>query len=92
LELTNEYRIEKGIEPLAWDGSLTEIAREHSREMALQGLVRHEVHAGNASIRTIRASYMHITARENIARSRSFSGRMPVDKQKTRLSDLLSTI
>jgi hypothetical protein len=72
-ELTNEYRGEKGIGTLAWDDSLAEIAREHSQEMALQGFISHEIPSGNGSARMIRAGYTHATARENIARSRSFA-------------------
>jgi uncharacterized protein YkwD len=75
LELTNEYRRRSGkeIETLVWDDALAEIAREHSQEMALQGFVSHVLPSGNASIRMMRAGYTHASARENIAKSRSFS-------------------
>jgi hypothetical protein len=73
LELTNQYRIQKGLEKLVWDDSLAEIARAHSREMALQGFISHDLPSGNVSVRMIRTGYFHDSARENIARSSSIT-------------------
>jgi len=69
LELTNQYRIQNGLEELVWDDTLAEIAREHSREMALQGFISHDLSSGNVSARMIRTGYFHVSARENVARA-----------------------
>jgi uncharacterized protein YkwD len=71
MALTNQYRIGKELENLAWDESLAELARAHSREMALQGFISHDLPSGNVSDRMIRAGYFHESARENVARSGS---------------------
>jgi uncharacterized protein YkwD len=71
LEMINKYRIQKGLEKFVWDESIAEIARDHSREMALQGFISHEVPSGNVSTRIVRAGYYHDGVRENVARSTS---------------------
>ena len=73
LELTNQYRMQKGLEDFTWDESLAEIARAHSREMALQGFISHDLPSGNVSVRMVRTGYFHDSARENVARSSSIS-------------------
>jgi uncharacterized protein YkwD len=73
MELTNHYRIGKELENLAWDESLAELARAHSREMALQGFISHDLPSGTVGDRMVRAGYFHETARENVARSGSIS-------------------
>jgi uncharacterized protein YkwD len=73
LELTNQYRIGKELENLVWDESLAELARAHSREMAIQGYISHDLPSGNVTSRMVRAGYFHNAARENVARSGSIS-------------------
>jgi uncharacterized protein YkwD len=73
LEQTNHYRIQNGLQTLGIDDALTEIAREHSREMAWMGFISHDLPSGNVSVRMIRAGYSHDMARENVARSGSLS-------------------
>lgn len=45
-EKTNRARLEKGMEPLAWDADLCRMAREHSESMARQGYFSHETLEG----------------------------------------------
>lgn len=73
LDLTSRYRTEKGLRELVWDDALAEIAREHSREMALQGFISHELPSGNLTFRMVRAGYIHDAARENVASSGSIT-------------------
>ena len=40
-ELVNEERRERGQQPLAWDGELTRLARQHSENMARQNFFSH---------------------------------------------------
>lgn len=73
LDLTSRYRTEKGRRELVWDDALAEIARQHSREMALQGFISHELPSGNLNVRMVRAGYIHDAARENVATSGSIT-------------------
>ena len=41
LDLINEERRARGRRPLAWDGSLTRMARYHSENMSRQGFINH---------------------------------------------------
>jgi uncharacterized protein YkwD len=45
-EKTNQARLEKGMEPLAWDADLCRMARQHSENMATQGYFAHETLEG----------------------------------------------
>ena len=71
LTLTNRQRILKGIQPLISDNVLTQIAREHSYEMAKQGFISHDLPSGDLKTRMYRAGYSFEIARENLARARS---------------------
>jgi uncharacterized protein YkwD len=73
LDWTNQYRFQNGLKDLVQDEALTELARNHSREMALQGFISHDLPTGTVSTRMVRAGYYHDSARENVARSRTIS-------------------
>jgi uncharacterized protein YkwD len=73
MEFTNQYRSGKELENLVWDESLAELARAHSREMAIQGFISHDLPSGAVGDRMVRAGYFHETVRENVARSGSIS-------------------
>ena len=45
-QLTNQYRIENGLRSLSWDDKLSNIARGHSKDMALRNYFSHETPEG----------------------------------------------
>jgi len=67
LTLTNQHRIGQGLQPLAQDEALAQIARSHSTGMAQQGFISHHLPSGNLKERMNRAGYRHEIARENVA-------------------------
>jgi hypothetical protein len=67
LLLTNQHRILKGLPELVLDESLTQIAREHSRGMAQQGFISHNLPSGDLRSRMAKAGYLIEVARENVA-------------------------
>jgi uncharacterized protein YkwD len=67
LLLTNQHRILKGLPELVLDQTLTQIAREHSRGMAQQGFISHNLPLGDLRSRMTRAGYLIEVARENVA-------------------------
>ncbi len=67
LMLTNQDRNRQGLQPLAIDETLTEIAREHAAGMARQGFISHELPYGNLRTRLSGRGYRYLTARENVA-------------------------
>jgi len=68
LRLVNRDRKEQGLAPLALDVSLASIARDHSRQMALQEVVSHDLKgSGDLETRLDRAGYLRRVARENVA-------------------------
>jgi uncharacterized protein YkwD len=73
LQLTNQQRIQQGLQPLALDSSLIQIAREHSRGMAQQGFISHEQPSGDLKVRMQRAGYLYQVARENVASALTIS-------------------
>ena len=44
--LTNQHRAENDLQPLSWDGELSDIARAHSDDMALRGYFSHDTPEG----------------------------------------------
>ena len=67
LALTNQQRLEQGLQPLTPDASLMGLAREHSRGMAQQGFISHDRPSGDLKARMSRAGYSYQVARENVA-------------------------
>jgi len=67
LVLTNQQRTQQGIQALVPDESLTQLAREHSRGMAQQGFISHDLPSGDLRVRMSRIAYPYAAARENVA-------------------------
>jgi uncharacterized protein YkwD len=74
LTLTNQHRIRQGLQELIPDDALAAIAREHSRGMAQQGFISHDLPSGDLATRMDRAGYSHEVARENVARAQTVTG------------------
>ena len=45
--LTNQYRIQNDLKALSWDGQLSDVAREHSRDMATRDYFSHQTPEGS---------------------------------------------
>jgi hypothetical protein len=73
LAMTNQKRVEQGLEPLVLDEELTQIARKQSDGMALQGFISHELPSGNLKTRMNLSGYRYKTIRENVASSSSLT-------------------
>jgi len=71
LAILNQERIRHGLSPLDTDEALTRIAREHSHNMAQQGILSHDLPSGNLQIRLNHAGYVYEAARENLASART---------------------
>jgi uncharacterized protein YkwD len=71
LILTNQQRVQQGLQELVVDPILIKIAREHSFGMARQGFISHELPSGDLKTRMSRGGYVYRTARENVASARS---------------------
>jgi len=71
LVLTNQQRIQQGLQALILDDELTRIAREHSNGMAQQGFISHDQPSGDLKTRMNRAGYLYEVARENVASART---------------------
>jgi len=71
LLLTNQQRIQQGIHPLVPEESLAQLAREHSRGMAQQGFISHDLPSGDLRVRMSHIAYPYATARENVASAAS---------------------
>jgi hypothetical protein len=67
LLLTNLDRSRLGLQALALDEALTQIAREHAVGMARQGFISHNLPDGNLQTRMTSSGYRYMTARENVA-------------------------
>jgi uncharacterized protein YkwD len=67
LALTNQHRIQKGLQVLVLDDTLSQIAHEQSVGMLLQGFISHVQPSGNLKARMTRAGYPYEVARENVA-------------------------
>jgi len=64
----DEYRTSRGLPPLAFNSKMTELAREHSRDMARRGRIDHQGY--NTRIAALRNSGAASTATENVAHTR----------------------
>ncbi len=73
LMLTNQYRLDQGLEALTPDDALIQIAREHSQSMARQGFISHDQPSGNLKTRMNRAGYLYEVVRENVASAHTVS-------------------
>jgi hypothetical protein len=72
LSILNHDRARHSLPPLVPDASLARIARDHSRDMADQGVLSHSLpSSGGLKQRLSRAGYPVRKARENIARADS---------------------
>ena len=70
--MLNRDRTQRGLTPLVLDSSLARIARDHSREMAAQGTLSHNLpSSGDLRTRLSRAGFVVRKARENVARASS---------------------
>jgi uncharacterized protein YkwD len=68
IQQINAERRLQGVEPLRADGTLTEVARGHSREMAVQGRLGHTLREGGSLRDRLQdAGYLSRSARENVA-------------------------
>jgi uncharacterized protein YkwD len=67
LMLTNQERGHGGLQALAVDDALMQVAREHAAGMARQGFISHELPDGNLQTRLISIGYRYAAARENVA-------------------------
>jgi uncharacterized protein YkwD len=67
LALTNQHRIQRGLQELVLDDALSQIAREQSLGMLQQGFISHLQPSGNLKARMTRAGYPYEVARENVA-------------------------
>ncbi len=72
VSMLNRDRARRGLTPLVLDSSLARIARDHSREMAAQGTLSHNLpSSGDLKTRLSRAGFVVRKARENVARAGS---------------------
>jgi len=72
LSILNCDRAQRGLPRLLADSSLARIARDHSRNMAAQGILSHDLPpSGDLKMRLSRAGYLVRKARENVARANS---------------------
>jgi hypothetical protein len=67
LQLTNLDRRRLGLQALAFDEALTQIARDHAAGMARQGFISHDLPNGNLQARLTSTGFRYATARENVA-------------------------
>ena len=68
LDLVNQERQAAGLNPLAPDPELTEVARQHSTDMFARGYFAHDTPEGISPFDRMRAANIHfITAGENLA-------------------------
>ena len=64
----NQDRAQKGLPPLTYDEKLADVARAHSADMRDHGFFAHESpNTGTLDDRMIRAGYLALEARENLA-------------------------
>jgi uncharacterized protein YkwD len=69
-QLVNRDRAQAGLQPLAWDAKLADIARAHSADMLAHGFFGHvSPTTGSASDRTRRAGVDAMLVLENVARA-----------------------
>jgi hypothetical protein len=71
LTLINQERSKRELRPLIQDNTLTAIAREHSKGMAQQGFISHDLPFGDLKTRLYRAGYFHEVTHENLASART---------------------
>lgn len=91
LRLTNQQRIRQGLQALAPDSSLMQIAREHSRGMAQQGFISHDQPSGDLKVRMNRAGYLYQVVRENVASAQTISkAQSALIKSSPHISNILA--
>jgi uncharacterized protein YkwD len=74
LELVNQERVQRGLSPLKADPELTQLAREHSRDMFARGYFAHFTPEGKSPFdRMNDAHVQYSTAGENLALAHSLS-------------------
>jgi hypothetical protein len=73
LLLINQQRMRQGLQALILDNALTQIAREHSRDMAQQGFISHTQPSGDIKTRMEKAGYLYEVVRENLASAQTIS-------------------
>ncbi|MEJ2108965.1 MAG: CAP domain-containing protein [Acidobacteriota bacterium] len=71
LAIVNRERTRHGLPALDIDGTLMNLARKHSQEMAEQGFISHEEPSGSLQSRMDRIGYHYEVARENVASSQT---------------------
>lgn len=81
LALVNGARIEQGLEPLAWDATIAEVARAHATEMMRTGTISHSGSDGSTPQQRMRAAgIMFQYGSENIW---TYWGKTPSDGPST---------
>lgn len=74
LQLVNQERVQRGLSPLKADPQLTEVAREHSKDMFARGYFAHITPEGKSPFdRMNDAHIQYTTAGENLALAHSLS-------------------
>jgi len=74
LELVNQERVQRGLSALKADPELTQVAREHSRDMFVRGYFAHITPEGKSPFdRMDDAHVQYLTAGENLALAHSLS-------------------
>jgi len=72
--LVNKERTDRGLSPLKQDPELTKVARQHSRDMFVQGYFSHITPQGKDPFDRMHEDYIHFfTAGENIALAQTLS-------------------
>jgi len=68
LDLVNQERVANGLQPLAPDPELTEVARRHSADMFVRGYFAHDTPEGRTPFDRMKDANVHfLTAGENLA-------------------------
>ncbi|HEY1870700.1 MAG TPA: CvpA family protein [Chitinophagaceae bacterium] len=74
LQLLNQERVQRGLSPLQADPELTEVAREHSKDMFARGYFAHFTPEGKSPFDRMDAAHIqYSTAGENLALAHSLS-------------------
>lgn len=74
LQLVNQERVQRGLSPLQADPELTEVARQHSRDMFARGYFAHFTPEGKSPFDRMNDAHIeYTTAGENLALAHSLS-------------------
>ena len=74
LELVNQERVQRGLQPLKADPEMTEVARAHSQDMFARGYFAHFTPEGKSPFDRMNAAHVqYVTAGENLALAHSLS-------------------